>query len=212
MMKDKSKISGDSVSPIITKIEELSKIQRIAIVVVVFLSLIGGFTFISYYPKHQKISKMKKVLTEQQEKLEVAKKNAKQLKYYRAKMKEAEDQFQIVKRALPENEEIPTLLANISQSGMDSGLEFNLFQPQKEIEREFYSEIPVSMIVTGRYHELAKFFDKVGSLPRIVNIRDININPNKDGDVLTTKCSAVTYKFIESKPKPKSKQGRKKKR
>ena len=201
MKKDRSKVSGDSVSPIIVKIEELSNIQRIAIIVIFYVALVGGFTFLSYYPKHQEIDKLNKNLAEQENKLKTAKKNAKELNYYRAKMKEAEENFQIVKKALPESEEIPTLLANISQSGMDSGLEFLLFQPQKEIEREFYAEIPVSMIVTGRYYEFAKFFDKVGGLPRIVNIKKININPDKNGEMLTTTCSAVTYKFIESKEK-----------
>jgi len=210
MKKDRSKVSGDSVSPIIVKIEELNNIQRIIIIVIVYVALIGGFTFLSYYPKHQKIDKLNKDFAEQQKKLQTAKKNAKELNYYRAKMKETEENFQIVKKALPESEEIPTLLANISQSGMDSGLEFLLFQPQKEIEREFYAEIPVSMIVTGRYNEFAKFFDKVGGLSRIVNIRKLNINPDKDGEMLTTTCSAVTYKFIESKKE--SKKGKRRKR
>jgi type IV pilus assembly protein PilO len=115
-------------------------------------------------------------------------------------MENAEDQFKIVKRALPENEEIPSLLASISQSGMDSGLEFFLFQPQNEIKKDFYAEIPVSISVTGRYQEVARFFDKVGNLPRIVNMRNISIDPNDGGQLLSTKCTAVTYKFIESSP------------
>jgi type IV pilus assembly protein PilO len=196
MKKDKNKLSADSVSPFIEKIERLSKLQRIFIIIAVFTFLLGGFTFISYYPKYQKIQKLEKEYNKQKEQLEIAKKNAKELNTYRAKMKEAQQQFQIVKQALPEKEEIPSLLASISQSGMDSGLEFILFQPQSEVKRDFYAEIPVSISVTGRYHELAKFFDKVGNLPRIVNIRNIVINPEKNGETLTTKCNAVTYKFI----------------
>lgn len=205
MKKDKSKLSADSVSPIIEKIEQLSQVQRIVIIVVVFLALIGGFTLLSYYPKHDEIAKLEKEYEKEKDKLEIAKKNAKDLNKYRAKMKDAEEQFQIVKRALPENEEIPSLLSSISQSGMDSGLEFLLFQPQSEIQKEFYAEIPVSISVKGRYNEVAKFYDKVGGLPRIVNVRNININPEKGGDILITKCTAVTYKFSEPKTKPKKK-------
>ena len=210
MKKDRRKLSADSVSPFIEKIERLSKLQRIFIIISVYMVLLGGFSFISYYPKYQKIQQLEKDLKKENDKLEIAKKNAKELNSFRAKMKEAEEQFQIVKKALPENEEIPSLLASISQSGMDSGLEFLLFQPQNDIERDFYAEIPVSISVTGRYYELAKFFDKVGKLPRIVNIRNIVINPEKGGETLTTKCTAVTYKFIESKPKKKVSQNKRK--
>jgi type IV pilus assembly protein PilO len=212
MKKDKSKLSADSVSPFIEKIEHLSKVQRIFIIIAVFAILLGGFTSITYYPKYQKIKDLEKEYEKQKEQLENAKKNAKELNSYRAKMKEVEKQFQIVKQALPEKEEIPSLLASISQSGMDSGLEFLLFQPQNEVERDFFAEIPVSISVTGRYHELARFFDKVGNLPRIVNIRNILIDPEEGGETLTTKCSAVTYKFVESKPKGKKSKGKKSKK
>jgi type IV pilus assembly protein PilO len=201
MKKDKSKLSADSVSPFIEKIERLSKTQRIFIIIAVFAILMGGFTSITYYPKYNKIQKLEKEYNKQKDQLKIAKKNAKELNSYRTKVKEVEKQFQIVRQALPEKEEIPSLLASISQSGMDSGLEFLLFQPQNEVQRDFFAEIPVSISVTGRYNELAKFFDKVSNLPRIVNIRNISINPDKDGETLTTKCSAVTYKFIESEPK-----------
>ena len=210
MKKDRSKLTADSVSPFIEKIERLSKLQRILIIISVYLVLFGSFSLISYYPKYQKIQKLEKDFKKENEKLEIAKKNAKELNTFRAKMKEAEEQFQIVKKALPDNEEIPSLLANISQSGMDSGLEFILFQPQNEIERDFYAEIPVSISVTGRYYELAKFFDKVGKLPRIVNIRNIAINPEKGSETLTTNCTAVTYKFLESKSKKNATQKKRK--
>lgn len=212
MKKDKVKLSADSVSPIIEKVEQLSKAQRIAIIVLVFLVIIGGFTSVSYYPKHQEISKLQKEHDKQKKDLEIAKKNAKELNKYRTEMKEKEEQFQIVRRALPEKEEIPSLLASISQSGMDSGLEFLLFQPQNEVEKDFYAEIPVSISVTGRYHEVAKFFEKVGNLPRIVNIRNIGIKPEKSGDKLTANCTAVTYKFVESKTKNKKSIGKKKRK
>jgi type IV pilus assembly protein PilO len=110
-------------------------------------------------------------------------------------------------RALPEKEEIPSLLAGISEAGKDAGLEFLLFQPKGESPKEFYAEIPVDINVSGSYHQVAVFFDKVANLPRIVNIRNIKMSPkNQKGsgtNDLTTVCQAVTYKFIESAPKKK---------
>ena len=111
-------------------------------------------------------------------------------------------------RALPEKQEIPTLLASISRSGQDAGLEFILFKPEKENHKDFYAEIPVAIQVTGSYHNVALFFDKVARLSRIVNIDNINLTAKKEmaageGLTLGTSCTAVTYRFIEPQEKDK---------
>ena len=130
-------------------------------------------------------------------------------------MQDAEEQFKIVMRALPENEEIPTLLTGISKAGTDSGLNFILFQPKPDETKDFYAEIPVAMTVTGDYHGVATFFESVAGLNRIVNIRNIDMKPDKESTNLTTTCTAVTYKFIEAsdaQPEASGKLKKKKKR
>ena len=129
-------------------------------------------------------------------------------------MKEAEAQFKLAMRKLPEKEEIPSLLTSISDSGQRVGLEFLLFEPKPEKQKEFYAEIPVSMSITGDYHNLTLFFDQVARLSRIVNIRDIKMGrtKGKDSSVISTRCTAVTYKFIETPPKKKSKKNSGKKK
>ena len=117
-------------------------------------------------------------------------------------MKRKEVQYKQVMQALPEKEEIPSLLAGISQAGKDAGLDFLLFQPKPESDKEFYAEIPVDIQVSGSFHNVAVFFDKVSNLPRIVNIRNIVMEPGRSKDVsgqIATTCQAVTYKFVESK-------------
>jgi len=129
-------------------------------------------------------------------------------------MKEAEAQFKLAMRKLPEKEEIPSLLTSISDSGQQVGLDFLLFEPKAEKPKEFYAEIPVAMSIKADYHNLAIFFDQVARLSRIVNIRDIKIvlAKGKDTKELSTNCTAVTYKFIETPPKKKSKSKSKKKK
>ena len=127
-------------------------------------------------------------------------------------MQEAEVQFKTAMKALPEKEEIPSLLTSISRSGQDVGLEFLEFTPKAEKRKEFYAEIPVSIKVNGGYHDLAIFFDKVARLSRIVNIKDINMGPGKDSQELNTKCMAVTYKFVEPAPKKPVKKKKKKRK
>jgi type IV pilus assembly protein PilO len=208
-----------SFGPILEKLEKLNKIQRILISTAIFCLLVGGFIYLSYWPKHERINKLTSELEKLEEKLETAMKNAADLDKFKAKMREAESQFQMAMKKLPEKEEIPSLLASISNSGQQVGLEFQLFEPKPEKKKEFYAEIPVVINVKGDYHNTALFFDQVARLPRIVTIENIEMTPVKGNSSrdLSTKCMAVTYKFLEqseqknspakktSKRKPRSK-------
>jgi len=189
-----------SVDPFLEKIEKLSKVQRIVISAVIFALIAGGFIYFLYWPKFEQINRLNTQLEKLEQKLETAKRNAKDLKKFQAKMKEAEAQFQMAMKKLPEKEEIPSLLSAISNSGQQVGLEFLLFEPKPEKKKEFYAEIPVAMNIRGDYHNLALFFDQVARLSRIVNIENIQMSSAKDKDSndLNTQCMAVTYKFIET--------------
>ena len=214
-MKKGTAVSIEKSNPILNKLEQLSKVQRIAIWAGVLILLIGAFVYFSYLPKFKKIDQLKANLTRIEKELEIAKNNARQLNEFRKKMQDAEEQFKIVMRALPENEEIPTLLTGISKAGTDSGLNFILFQPKPDETKDFYAEIPVAMTVTGDYHGVATFFESVAGLNRIVNIRNIDMKPDKESTNLTTTCTAVTYKFIEAsdeQPEASGKSKKKKKR
>lgn len=199
----------------IAKVESLSKVQRILIFTSVFVLIIVLFIFLLYKPKLADIDKLKKELGSLDKKLVVAKKNAADLKKFQAMMEEAEVEFKKAMKALPEKEEIPSLLTSISRSGQDVGLEFLLFEPKSEVRKEFYAEIPVAMQVIGGYHDLAIFFDKVARLSRIVNIKNISMGRVKDSQELNTTCTAVTYKFVEpapQQPSDKQKTSRKKRK
>ena len=214
-MKKGTAVSIEKSNAVINKLEQLSKVQRIAIWAGVLILIIGAFVYFSYLPKFKKIDQLKANLTKIEKELEIAKRNARQLNEFRKKMQDAEEQFKIVMRALPENEEIPTLLTGISKAGTDSGLNFVLFQPKPDEKKDFYAEIPVAMTVTGDYHGVATFFESVAGLNRIVNIRNISMKPDKESTNLTTTCTAVTYKFIEAsdaEPKTSGKSKKKKKR
>ena len=207
---------AQSVEPFFEKIEKLSKIQRILISSVFFVLIAGFFIYFLYWPKFEKIGVLKKELEATQKKLATAKRNAADLKKFQAKMIEAEAQFKMAMKKLPENEEIPSLLTSISDSGQQVGLEFLLFEPKGEKRKEFYAEIPVAMNISGGYHNLALFFDKVARLSRIVNIRNIQMSKGKSkgksSPNINTKCTAVTYKFVETAPVKKVKKKRKKRK
>lgn len=197
-------------APAIEWVEARTKFQRVLIYASAIVLLVGGFTYFAYLPKHKEIVKLETEYKKLAQKLDRAKKTAKQLNYYRSKMKAAEAQFNIVMKALPEKEEIPTLLNGISQAARDAGLDITKFQPNPEIAKEFYAEVPITINVAGNYHNVAMFFDKISKLPRIVTIDALKLLPDKEGDTLSTSCTAVTYKFIE--PVEKKPAGKKKKK
>jgi len=200
-----------SMEPFFEKVEKINKLQRILIYVGAFVLLIGPFLYFSYLPKLKQIDQLTKESESLDTQLVSARRQASQLQAWRDKEKQAEANFNIAKRALPQTKEIPSLLASISESGQTAGLEFLLFRPQNERPKQFYAEIPVSMNVTGRYHDLAAFFDKVSRLPRLVNIDNIQLTtPAKGGDKLNITCTAITYRFIEATPKAAPKKGAKK--
>jgi type IV pilus assembly protein PilO len=203
-----------SIEPFFEKVEKLSKVQRILISTGFFTLLAGVFIYFLLWPKFEKINLLKVDLKEIEKKLTTAKRNAADLNKFQAKMKEAEAQFKLAMKKLPEKEEIPSLLTSISDSGQQVGLDFLLFEPKPEKPKEFYAEIPVAMSIKADYHNLAIFFDQVARLSRIVNVRDIQIGltKGKDSKELSTRCTAVTYKFIETPPKKKSKSKKKSKK
>jgi type IV pilus assembly protein PilO len=205
-----------SIEPFFEKVEKLSKVQRILISAGFFTLITGVFIYFFFWPKFEKINSLTADLKELEKKLTTAKRNAADLKKFQTKMKEAEAQFKLAMRKLPEKEEIPSLLTSISDSGQRVGLDFLLFEPKPEKPKEFYAEIPVAMSIKADYHNLAIFFDQVARLSRIVNIHDIQIGLTKGKGAntkeLSTRCTAVTYKFIETPPKKKSKSKSKKKK
>jgi type IV pilus assembly protein PilO len=192
------------------RVEALSQVQRILICIGVFVLLIVLFGFVSFWPNWQKIGKLNSDYKKLSADLEKSKKNARQLDQLRKEFESKRRDFNLVMKSLPESEEISSLLTGISESGQESGLEFLLFRPGKDVNKNFYAEIPVSIRVSGEYHNFVQFADRVARLSRVVNIRNINMSRSKNGK-LTTSCQAVTYKFIEAAQAPPTNNAKKKK-
>jgi type IV pilus assembly protein PilO len=114
---------------------------------------------------------------------------------------EMEEMLGALLRQLPKSTEVEALLVDVSQTGLASGLEFELFDPQAEVKKEFYAELPIKLKVTGKYHEFGNFVSGLAVLPRIVTIHNIKIKGNKNhknaGDDLTMEAVAKTYRYLE---------------
>jgi len=106
------------------------------------------------------------------------------------------ESFGAMLRQLPNQTEVADLLVDVSQTGLASGLEFELFQPRAEAPREFYAELPISIRVIGGYHEFGEFISGVAALPRIVTIHNVSISRTGNGN-LGMNLTAKTYRYIE---------------
>ena len=118
---------------------------------------------------------------------------------YKAQLAEMQQSFGTMLRQLPGETEIPSLIVDISQTGLAAGLQEKLFQPQAEIPKDFYAEKPIKIILSGGYHEIANFVSGVAALPRIVTLHDISITPEtKDSyDQLSMEVTAKIYRYLE---------------
>jgi type IV pilus assembly protein PilO len=117
---------------------------------------------------------------------------------YKAQLAEIEQSFGAMLRQLPGKTEVPSLLVDISQTGLAAGLEEDLFRPLGEAVRDFYAELPIQIKLTGTYHELARFVSDVAALPRIVTLHDVRLSrvPKSTID-LQMEVTAKTYRYLE---------------
>src|SRR5215467_2650891 len=121
------------------------------------------------------------------------------LDLYRQQLREIDSSFGALLRQLPNRSQMDALLVDINQAGLGRGLQFELFRPApSEITREFYSERPISVIVTGSYHDMGAFASDVGQLPRIVTLNDVTITADdkKGAALLTMQATARTFRYL----------------
>lgn len=188
------------------KAEKLKRLHRLLIFLGAIVLISGAFIFLIYMPKAEAIKKMETEITTLEEKIRIGKIRAKNLPALKAKNADIGKKLRAALELLPDEREIPSLLREITELGKKAGLEFKLFVPELEAQKDFFAEIPVSIEVEGDYRNVARFFYKVSNMKRIVNIIDVTVKPKaKLSETLLTKCKAITYRFKEKEETPKTK-------
>ena len=121
------------------------------------------------------------------------------LEIYKQQLKDIERSFGALLRQLPGKTEVPSLLIDISQTGLAAGLQEKLFQPEPEQRKDFYAELPIKIRLTGSYHQFGEFVSGIAALPRIVTLHDIDVkSDNKDAyDQLSLELTAKTYRYLD---------------
>jgi len=123
------------------------------------------------------------------------------LEGYRQQLAQMEESFGAMLRTLPDQTEVASLLVDVSQTGLASGLEFELFQPAGEVNKDFYAELPIQVRVRGRYHAFATFISGLAALPRIVTVHNIQIGGNDERGAATAPMTlgaiVKTYRYLD---------------
>ncbi len=175
---------------------------RVLLIALIFLLVVGGgiyqFVIKEQVPKLERAEAQENKLRNT---FETKQRKAVNLDAYKAQLDEIEGSFAAMLRQLPDRTEVPSLLVDISQTGLASGLEEELFQPSGEQKKEFYAELPIKIRLRGDFHELANFVSGVAALPRIVTLHDIQVSRPRQGEDVTNSLvldlTAKTYRYLD---------------
>ncbi len=113
------------------------------------------------------------------------------------KQREQIQQYVIqLEKQLPSKAEMAALLSDINQAGLGRSLQFELFKPGQVVAKDYYAELPISIRVTGKYHDVGAFASDIAHLSRIVTLNDVSIAPGTR-DVLTMDATARTFRYLD---------------
>ena len=124
------------------------------------------------------------------------KRQAVNLEEHRKQLAEIDKSFGALLKQLPNKAEMEALLIDINQAGLGRGLQFERFKPGKETTKDFYAELPITLKITGIYHDLGAFSADVAKLSRIVSLTNVAVVPDKGGQ-LKMDAIAMTYRYLD---------------
>jgi len=160
----------------------------------------GGYYFV-YEQKMPVLERAEKKEMDLRRDFEAKQRKAANLNAYKEQLADIERSFGTMLQQLPGRTEIPNLLVDISQTGLAAGLEEKLFKPENEINKGFYAEKPIRIVLNGTYHDFGQFVSDIAALPRIVTLHNIEISPsNNRGSAsgeLVLSVLAKTYRYLD---------------
>ncbi|MBW2186995.1 MAG: type 4a pilus biogenesis protein PilO [Deltaproteobacteria bacterium] len=198
--------------PRIENVLKLPLYQRVLILFAVVAIMLFGYVYLYHLPAQEELVTQRASNDKLLIKLQESRRIANNLPRFQAEYEKMLKQLELALNELPNKSEIPSLLSSIAGLARDNGLEVVEFKPVKEEPQGFYAKVPVSLKLSGSYHEMALFCEAVSMLDRIVNVENITLGKAKttDGQTeLSITSSVITYRFVENPPAP-SKKGKKK--
>jgi type IV pilus assembly protein PilO len=171
-------------------------LPKILILGVVFLLIVAAGGFLDWKDQIETLDKAQDEEAKLRQSYAEKKAKAVNLELYVQQLREIEQSFGALLKQLPNKSEMDALLTDINQAGLGRGLQFELFRPAaQERIADFYAELPISLRITGTYHDMGAFASDVAQLPRIVTLNDVGILNDKG--TLTMEATAKTYRYLD---------------
>jgi len=196
----------DALKNALAPILNAPKPHKLALGVMGLIVLGGLMYYFLLSPMQQRVAELE--VQNEQVQREVAQHRAMvaDLERYRREVTELEKRLALLQEKLPTEKEMPPLYRTMSDAAFESGLAVSLFQPREPKVRDFYNEIPISIVAEGGYHELGEFLEKVGRLPRVVTVGDMKLSGlTKQKNPMKAEVTFATYTYrpVGSPPPPK---------
>ena len=197
---------------IVSTINEQSTQTKIGVLVFLVLVISAGYWYFYWSPKSDEIKRAQARVAQVEKRMSEYEAIARELPKFEAENKRLQKEFELVASKLPKEKEIPALIDSVYADISASNLDSIIFAPKPQIKKEIYAEIPIEMQVVGTYYNLADFFDRISRLPRIVNVRNLNLERTNGGSrILNANFNVVTFRLLPPPPPEQGKAGKKKK-
>jgi type IV pilus assembly protein PilO len=186
-------------SQLLDRLGKLPRSQRLLVYGLTYLVMVVAVFFLLIAPVFDDIDGARTRQATLKTKRDEAKARADNKGEFEAEVEQLTADLKQALKELPDDREIPGLLSEIDALARKSGLEVRKFQPLAETTHEYYADVPVQIIMSGSFHEVAIFFDRVGKMSRIVSVEDIEMKDPKDSGTettLTVEGKVVTYRFL----------------
>jgi type IV pilus assembly protein PilO len=182
-------------------------VKSLALATILVVIVTAGY-FLDWQEQWESLEQSKVKEVKLKETYMVKKKDAVNLDILRQQLKDIEISLGALLKQLPHKSEMDALLIDINHAGLGRGLQFELFKPAaSEVMSEFYAELPITVRVTGNYHDIGAFASDISQLPRIVTLNNINISPDPKNDGLIMNAIAKTFRYLDEEETAKQKKG-----
>lgn len=186
------------------KMARLPKPVRLGSIAAILTAALAGYWFVSYQPKSEVVSARLDHAQELQRKLASVRAVADNLSAFEAEVETLEKDFKRALRQLPDGKQFEDLLRDISTAGKQAGISIKSIERMPEIPHDFYAEVPFQIEIEGSYHDMARFFERVGFLPRIVNVGELEVDvydEKSSATILRAEGIATTFRFLSTEGK-----------
>jgi type IV pilus assembly protein PilO len=176
---------------------------KLGVFITLFVAILAAGIYFDTQNQLKVLEKHEKKEFELKDEFKVKTDKAAKLELYKEQLAEMEASFGALLRQLPSTTEVESLLVDVSQTGLASGLEVKKFKPSAEEKKGFYAELPISLEVSGSFHQLATFISGIAALPRIVTISNMKLEPFDTKEEISSSgklrmsATAKTYRYLQ---------------